>query len=121
VKSFEDLEILRAAVCIVGADGEVDEKENAFFEKLAKKIGVGLASRTAMINRAKSDPDFHQQMFQVLKTEPGESITILFKAAMADGQLDEKEILMLKSFSEKLGINEKSFLEVLNQAKSMMR
>ena len=103
MKSFENLEILRAAVCIVGADGEVDEKENAFFEKLAKKIGVGLASRTAMINRAKSDPDFHQQMFQVLKTEPGESITILFKARYGRWSVRRKRNLDAEVFFREVG------------------
>ena len=35
MKSFEKLEILRAAVCVVGADGEVSEDESALIDKLA--------------------------------------------------------------------------------------
>lgn len=120
VKSFEKLEILRAAVCVVGIDGEVDSKELALIEKLAKEIGVGQASREAMIDRAKSDPDFCQQMLRVLRTDQNETMLTLFQAAMADGVLLDAEIEVLRHFAEKLQVDSATFENLVAKAKTML-
>ncbi len=120
MKSFEKLEILRAAVCVVAVDGEVTAEENTLIEKLAKDIGVGLASRTAMLERGKNDPDFCQQMFNVLKTDPDETMLTLFHSAMADGKLQDSEIRVLQHFATKLDIDEGAFANLVEKAKSML-
>lgn len=120
MKSFEKLEILRAAVCVVGADGEVEESELKLIEKLAGEIGVGRASREAMLNRGKSDPNFCEDMFRVLKTSPKETMITLFQAAMVDGELAESEIRVLGRFAEKLGVDEAQFARLVEQAQGML-
>ena len=119
MKSFEKLEILRAAVCIAGVDGKVDDQELRLIEKLAKEIGVGRASREAMIDRAVNDPDFHKQMFRVLKTETDQTMLTMFHAAMVDGKLDESEIKVLKHFATKLGVPDETFEKLAAKAQSM--
>lgn len=119
MKSFEKLEILRAAVCIAGVDGEVDEQELKLIEKLSKEIGVGRASREAMIDRAIKDPDFHKQMFRVLKTETDQTMLTMFHAAMVDGKLDDSEIKVLKHFAEKLDVSDETFEKLVAKAQSM--
>lgn len=120
MKSFEKVEILRAAVCVVGADGKVTEAESKLIDKLAGEIGVGLASREAMLNRGKNDPDFCKEMFRVLKTDPKETMLILFQAAMVDRDLDETELRVLKVFAEKLGVSESVFSKLVENAKNML-
>ena len=119
MKSFEKLEILRAAVCVVGADGEVSEDESALIDKLASEIGVGKASRQAMLDRGKTDPEFCEDMFRVLKTEPNETMLTLFHASMSDGVLSESEIRVLWHFADKLGVNKETFDNLVEKAKSM--
>lgn len=120
MKSFEKLEILRAAVCVVGIDGEIHEAEAKVIDKLAGAIGVGLASREAMLARGKSDPNFCKEMFRVLKTAPKETMITMFQAAMADGELVDSEIQVLKHFAEKLGVEEPHFDKLVQQAKDML-
>ena len=38
------VELLRAACCVAGIDGEIDEAEFAVLKKLADDVGVGDAS-----------------------------------------------------------------------------
>ena len=117
MKSYEKLEILRAAVCVVGVDGQVGPEEKVLIEKLAGAIGVGLASREAMIDRAKSDQDFWQEMFGVLKTSPVDTMLILFQAALADGEVSESESSVLQRFAERLGISEEEFVGLEDTAR----
>ena len=119
MKSFEKLEILRAAVSVVGIDGEIHEHEQSLIDKLAGEIGVGLASRTAMLERGKKDPEFFQQMFRVLKTQPDQTMLILLRAAMADGELSDPEMKVLKHFAEKLEVDDATFEDLVQKAGSM--
>jgi len=121
MKSFEKLEILRAAVCIVGVDGKIDDQELQLVEKLAKEIGVGRASREAMIDRAIDDPDFHKQMFRVLKTETDQTMLTMFHAAMVDGELEDSEIEVLKHFAAKLDLSDETFEKLVDKAQSMTK
>ncbi len=121
MKSFEKLEILRAAVCIVGVDGKIDDQELQLVEKLAKEIGVGRASREAMIDRAIDDPDFHKQMFRVLKTETDQTMLTMFHAAMVDGELEDSEIEVLKHFAAKLDVSDETFEKLVDKAQSMTK
>ena len=120
MKSFEKLELLRAAVCVVGADGEIEESESDLIDKLADAIGVGRASREAMLNRGKSDPNFCNEMFRVLKTDPKETMITLFQAAMVDGVLADSEIRVLKNFADKLGLEDAHFETLVQQARDLI-
>jgi uncharacterized tellurite resistance protein B-like protein len=106
------VEILRAACCVGGADGKTTEEELKLLLKLAKEIGVGQASLTAMIERAETDPEFHRQQFGILKAEPTQTLAILFQIAMADGKVDESETGVLKNLADNLEVPGEIFEQV---------
>ena len=110
------VEILRAACCIAGLDNRVCERERSKLELLADHAGVGTASLDAMIARAESDPDFYQEQFGILKTDPESTITTLFSVACADGQIPPEQRIILRHFGDVLGLDEKRFNRILDVA-----
>lgn len=113
------VEVLRAACCIAGADGESTEQERELLNRLAKETGVGLASLEAMVSRACSDKNFCQEQFRVLRAEPQEAMAILLDVAMADGVVDDNEAAILKLFAEKLSVPADIFQALLDKAKEL--
>ena len=113
---MEKVEILRACCCVTGAGGQTTEQERAMLEKMAKEVGVGNASLEAMIHRGESDPDFCQEQFRVLKSDPFQTMTVLVNAALTDGKLTDEETAMLRRLSGNLGMTEEEFEEVLTTA-----
>lgn len=112
---MQEVEILRAACCVAGIDGEVTENELVMINKLAAKAGVGRASLEAMIERGKADPEFYKEQFRVLKDQPKKSMVAIFKVATADKSLSADEINILRKFAEKLGISSESFDAVVEK------
>ena len=107
--AMAQVEILRAACCIAGADEKVDEKERQMLNHLASRVGVGEASLNAMILRAETEPDFFQTQFQVLKSNPDSTIRILFQVAASDGAVEPNQVEMLKHFADRLDMDENAF------------
>ena len=89
--SMQDVEVLRAACCIPGADGEVRDVEADYLCRLASKLGVGQASLDAMTDVARSDQEFFEQQFQILKEQPLDSMKVLIRLALADGAISREE------------------------------
>ena len=109
----KDVEILRAACCIAGLDGEICDRERPLLDRLAEKAGVGSASFQAMIDRAESDQSFYEEQFHVVKMDAEETMKILFAVAVADGVLLRAERIILQHFADKLGLPEHRFDELL--------
>ena len=103
------VEVLRAACCVAGVDGTVSDEERKVLAKLAGEIGVGQASLTAMIQRAESDKRFWNEQFRVLKTDPKDTMEILFRVACSDGKFRKYEMAVLKRLAERLEVPEKTF------------
>ena len=74
------VEILRAACCVAGADGNLNDAEWGLLNRLAKETGVGQASLDAMVSRACRDQEFCNEQFRVLKADPKEAMAILLEA-----------------------------------------
>lgn len=113
------VEVLRAACCVAGADGESTEAERAVLNRLAKETGVGLASLEAMVCRACDDENFCNEQFRVLKADPKEAMAVLLDVAIADGTIDEKESEILRVFAEKLDVPADIFELLLQKAKEI--
>lgn len=113
------VELLRAACCVAGIDGEIDEAEFAVLKKLADDVGVGDASLSAMMNRAKSDPDFYQEQFRVLKADPKESMAVLLQVALADRNVVDGEKVVLAKLGERLGVTQAIFDELMSRVQQM--
>lgn len=115
-KSMRQVEMLRAACCIAGADGETSDRERKALQRLADQAGVGDASLAAMIECAESDEQFYEAQFRVVSARPQEALELLFKVAIVDGRLRKSEAVMLKRLSRRLGVAAAQFDEWLKQA-----
>ena len=118
---MQRVDVLRAACCVAGIDGTPGESERKIIEKLAADIGVGQASMEAMIARGATDPKFHEEQFRVLKASPQESIASLLQVARADGKLSQNETAVLKSLSDKLGIDDDTFAQLIASVVKMLK
>lgn len=119
MSSMVQVEVLRAACCVAGADGETTESELELLQRLAKQTGVGQASLQAMIDRACSDKDFCNEQFRVLKSEPKETMAILLDVAMSDGEIDDAELRALGIFAKKLSVPEDIYAQLVEVAREM--
>lgn len=104
--SMSHVEILRAACCVAGLDGQISDGEAALLQRLANQAGVGSASLNAMQNRAKSDPQFYKEMFRILHTEADSTMKVLYCVAVADHELQPEEAAVLAHFAKLLGMDE---------------
>ncbi len=117
---MQKVDILRAACCVAGIDGPPDQFERAVIDKLAAEVGVGKASLEAMIARGVTDPNFHQEQFQILKSDPQESMQALLTVALVDGNISEKEKDVLHSLASRLGISSELFEQLIESAGSTL-
>lgn len=110
------VEILRACCCVAGADGEITADELAHVRTLAAAEGVGEASLTAMIERSERDPEFYKQQFNILREEPLFCLDVLLKVCVANGELKETELKVLKGLAKQLGISNEDLEERVKNA-----
>ena len=106
------VEVLRAACCVAGADGKVDDSERNLLVELADRVGVGEASLNAMILRAETEKDFYEKQFQVLKSDPDATMRTLIRVAGDNRKIDPSEVEMLRHFASRLGMPEDRYSSV---------
>ena len=116
---MEKVEILRACCCVAGADGECTPEEVRLLQKLADQVGVGQASLTAMTQRSETDPDFYQQQFKILKTDPQQTMAVLMQTALANGRLIPEEQRVLRGLADNLGVPEDVFQRLMQASTQM--
>ena len=119
MRPMEQVEVLQAACCVAGTDGTISDQERELISKLGGDCGVGKASLQAMIERAKSDCSFCDEQFQILKTDPQETMAILLELAIVDGVIDDSEHAILQSFASRLNVPEQTFGELLGKVRSL--
>ena len=114
---IQRLDILRAACCVAGIDGDANEAQAAVLSRLAREVGVGKASLGAMIERAETDKTFHEEQFKVLEFEPKTTMATLLEVALADGELSDSEEDVLRILAGRLKIDLAMFEQLLNQVR----
>lgn len=117
---LDKVEVLRAACCMAGLDGTIGEKELAILQKMATEAGVGAASLKAMMDRAKSDPNYYEQQFRFLRGNPDESMKTMLRVAVADGALHPNERVVLQAFATKLGLDDQRYQRLLAAAEKVV-
>lgn len=118
---MKDLELLRAACCIAGLDGEVGEEERAAIETLQERAGVGAASLAAMLDIARTDSEFYEEQFDMLLSDPEHAIKTLWKVAAVDGRVSTDERVILRYFGRKLGLEDARVEEIIDETKKSVR
>ncbi len=111
-----DLELLTAACCVAGLDGQVCEKELPILKQLAERAGVGKASLEAMMDRAVSDQSFYEQQLEIVTRTPDRTLKMLFLIAVSDEELGVPERVILHYFADKLEISQDRFNQILAAA-----
>ena len=98
----EQVDLLRAAIVLAVADGVIASSERGLLTALAGRIGVGQASLDALIDQAKNDQSFRDELFEYIVSDPDLTMELLVAAARLDGEvtLEEREMLVL--FMDKL-------------------
>ncbi|MEC7696742.1 MAG: hypothetical protein VYA11_06575 [Planctomycetota bacterium] len=115
------VEILRAACCVAGADLTIAEAEKPLLDRLAREAGVGFASLEAMMERATQNEDFYREQFRVLSADPKMTMTLLFKVAISDRQLDPQEVKILKFLATQLEVSGDQFERWLQQTREFLK
>lgn len=113
---MKEVEVLRAACCIAGLDQDIDPRERILLQKLADHVGVGSASLEAIINRSRQDPDFYQEQFEIIRADPDKTMKTLFFVAIADKVLTKDERIVLYRLSQKLGMDNERYNQLLAAA-----
>ena len=121
MEGMKKVEVLRAACCVAGIDGEVTDEERKIIDMLAQDVGVGLASVEAMIERGRTDQGFYKEQFRVLKADPKDTMQLLFSLAISDGRLGKREKAVLWRLAKRLGVTEESFQTWVAQAESYVQ
>lgn len=120
-ESMRKVDLLRAACCVAGADGETSESERRMLQRLANESGIGAASLTAMIECAETDERFLETQFRVATAKPQEALQLLFRMAIVDGRLRKAEAVMLKRLSRRLGVQPARFDAWLTQTNDRVK
>ena len=118
--SMQDVQILRAACCLAGIDGEISDKERPLLQRLATEAGVGAMSLQAMMDMAVSDKDFYEEQLGYALTDPDHTIRTLFRVAAADGQFTSEERIMLHHFAMKVGMNDETYDALIAEEKTKL-
>lgn len=118
---MQRVDVLRAACCVAGIDGQPNENEIKVINKLAAEVGVGRASLEAMIERGATDPNFHEEQFRVLNADPQATMAALLEVAMADGSVSDEETRVLRALSSRLSVTEEVFNELISNVSKMLK
>ena len=114
------VQVLRAACCVAGADGLNEPPERRIVDLLAREVGVGDASLQAMLERATEEDDYYKDQFRVLKSDPKETMALLFSVALADGKLEQSELDVLGRLAQKLGVTDEQFTKWVAEANQLL-
>ena len=116
ISLMDQVDVLRAACCVAAADGKVTEAESKMIQRIAKKAGVGDASREAMLEMALTSPKFLESQFRFLMRDSERAMKVLLIVAAADGVIAESERLLVTEFANRLEIDEERFRVLIRAA-----
>ncbi|USN99757.1 MAG: hypothetical protein H6810_03600 [Phycisphaeraceae bacterium] len=102
---MEEVELVRAACCVAGVDGEVTERERAVLQRLAERAGIGAASLKAMMDLAKTDEHFRDDQLEMVHADPAKSFETLYRVARIEREVPREECDLLIRFGHKLGLD----------------
>ncbi len=114
-------EIVRAACAVAGLDERICKHERPMLQRIAKAAGVGTVCLNAMLQRAENDPDFFEEMFNTLRTDPETTVRQLLRVAAVDGEIARNERIVLSHLAQKLGMAEQRFAALLDEAEQRLQ
>lgn len=109
MSDMETLELLKAAIAVAVADGKVTRSEKGVLQGLATRVGVGKVSFDAMIDTAKHDKGFADNILIQTPAKARMAIELLVAQARIDGQISSEERELIVRISSDLGIKGDDF------------
>lgn len=105
----EEMELLNAALALAMIDGRLSRSEMGVIQGLANRIGVGQISLEAMVTRARSDPNMHQDLKVKSEKRARKILSLLVAQARIDGVISDAERELLVKLAVQLGIDTDQF------------
>lgn len=91
MRNIEELELLKAALAVAVADGEIRRSEMGVVEGLAIRLGVGRASLEAMLEAAQRDESMADNILIRSKERARKALQMLVAQARIDGEISAAE------------------------------
>ena len=112
--SMEELELLRAAMAVALADGELRRSEMGVLKGLAARTGIGRLSFEAMLSAAETDPAFADNIFIHSPAKARQAVEILVAEAGLDGEVSPQERAVIERIARQLKITGQEFNDLFD-------
>lgn len=109
---MEKLELLKAALAVAAADGEMRRSEMGVVEGLAARVGLGRASFDAMMASAQRGDSLAYDIVMQSKESARTALELLVAEARIDGEITQKERALVAWIGTRLGIKGDEFQAV---------
>ena len=125
MEPMEDLELLKAALAVAVADGELLRSEMGVIEGLVKRVGLEPAAFEAMLEAARQDKSFADDILIRSKEKARSALELLVGLARIDGLISDEERKVIGRIAGSLGIAgdefEKIYLAGIKRADEIRR
>ncbi len=125
MEDMEDIELLKATMSVAVADGQLLRSEMGVVEGLAKRIGLGPVSYEAMLEAARKDPSFADNILIQSREKARAAVRLLVGLARIDGIISDEERKVILQIARSLGITGDEFEQIyfagLKQADEIRR
>lgn len=109
---MEEFDLLKAALAVAVADGELRRSELGVVKGLAARLGVGEVSFEAMCQAAERDDSIADNILMRSKATARTALELLVGQARIDGEISEQERSVLVRIASSLGITGDDFQTV---------
>ena len=107
--NMEDLELLKAAIAVAVADGELRRSQKGVIEGLAARIGVGRMSLDAMLDAAQLDDSIADNILIRSPDKARSALQLLVAQARIDGEISDEERDVIVRIASAMGISGDDF------------
>ncbi len=114
--TMQDVDLLKAALAVAMADGELRRSEKGVVQGLARRIGVGQASFEAMLAAAEKDDSIADNILMRSKGKARTAFELLVAQARIDGEISPEERSLLVRIATSLGITGDEFAQLYQSA-----
>ena len=106
---MDDLALLRGAIAVALADGELRRSEMGVLKGLALRAGVGQMSFDAMLDAAKEGADLAGNVAMISPGAARTALELLVAQARIDGEISPEEREVIVRIAMDLGIKNDEF------------
>ena len=106
---MDDLALLRGAIAVALADGELRRSEMGVLKGLAMRAGVGQMSFDAMLEAAKEGADLAGNVAMMSPDAARTALELLVAQARIDGEISSEEREVIVRIAMDLGIKNEEF------------